>query len=365
MAISRLRVGRLRNILDAEMHLARVNVICGANGSGKTSILESVYLLGTGRSFRATRLDPVINHGSEQCTVHGLIEEKEGSATASLGVSRHRDGSFDGRIQGETIRNAADLARRLPVQLINSGTFGLLEGAPKVRRQFLDWGVFHVEHGFHQIWMDVHRSLRQRNALLRHDRIAATQMDAWNARLIEGAERIDALRAHYFEAFYPVFTSTLAELTRLEGLEFHYQRGWDRERSLGAVLADQLDRDRERGFTHSGPHRADLRVRVRGMAADQVLSRGQQKLVVCAMKLAQARLFQDMEGRECVFLIDDLPAELDRVHRRQLCGLLGRMGCQVLVSCVDADDLAECWSDLAPDSIRMFHVEQGKFAHLN
>lgn len=141
MSIRRLRISQLRNIRQAELELRRVNLLCGPNGSGKTSVLEAVFVLGSGRSFRATRLDPVIHHEARQCTVFAsLLGEEEGAGPVAIGVSRDRDGSFVGRIQGQAIRSSAELARRLPLQLINSDTFALLEGGPKVRRQFLDWG---------------------------------------------------------------------------------------------------------------------------------------------------------------------------------------------------------------------------------
>ncbi|MBP8925606.1 MAG: DNA replication/repair protein RecF [Pseudomonadales bacterium] len=361
MSIRRLRITLLRNILDAELDPKRINLICGPNGSGKTSVLEAVYLLGSGRSFRATRLEPVINHGAQQCTVFASIEGQSGGAPVAMGLSRHRDGGFEGRIQGQSVRSSADLARKLPLQLINSSTFDLLEGGPRVRRQFLDWGVFHVEQSFHQLWMDVHRCLRQRNSLLRHARIPADQMEAWNLRLAESATQLDLLRHRYFDAFLPVFRSTLGELTHIDGLELSYLRGWDRGRELREVLDEQFERDRDRGFTQAGPHRADLRVRVRGLSADEVLSRGQQKLVVCAMKLAQGRLFSAANSQDCVFLVDDLPSELDRHHRQLLCQLLGALECQVFVSCVDVTDLDGCWNGLPNGVTKVFHVEQGRF----
>ena len=365
MAIRRLRINQVRNIVEADLAFSRINLISGPNGSGKTSVLEAVFLLGSGRSFRATRLDPVINHAAQECTVFGSVHETDSGAPMSVGVARRRDGSFEGRVQGRAIHSSAELARRLPLQLINSATFALLEGGPKVRRQFLDWGVFHVEHGFHRLWLEVHRCLRQRNSLLRHDRISSAQMDPWNSRLAQDASQLDEFRPRYFDAFYPVFRSTLSELSPIEGLEIGYVRGWERDRELLDILGEQLERDRQRGFTVSGPHRADLRVRVRGMSADEVLSRGQQKLVICALKLAQARIFAQTQGHECVFLIDDLPAELDSRHRETICRLLEAMGCQVIVTCVDPGELEGCWGGASPDDIRMFHVEHGALSVIN
>lgn len=359
MAIRRLRIQELRNLRQVELDLSRLNVLSGPNGSGKTSVLEAVYLLGSGRSFRSVRLEPVINHDAERCVVHGSVESGPAAAVASMGVARDRGGAFEARMNGKSVSSAAELARALPVQLINSESFALLEGGPKSRRQFLDWGVFHVEHAFHAVWVEVQRSLRQRNALLRHARLASDELAAWDSRLSTSAAHLDGLRRGYFEQFRPLFLKTLSELTPLVGLELSYHRGWDRERSLDEVLAEQVERDRERGFTGAGPHRADIRLRFQGQNASEILSRGQQKLVVCALKVAQARVFQALTGRECVFLVDDLPAELDRGHRSTLCSLLDALGCQVLISCVDAADLQGCWGAVSREDLTVFHVEHG------
>ena len=362
MAISRLRISHLRNILSAELTPSRLNLLFGANASGKTSILESVYLLGSGRSFRTTRLDPLINQESTQCTVHALLKAEDSASPLSIGVARYRNGDFEGRVQGRAVRTATELARSLPVLLINSATFGLLEGGPKMRRQFLDWGVFHVEPGFHQAWLQAYRSLKHRNILLRRDKISDDEMDTWNAHFIHGASELDAYRRHHFEAFLPIFTSMLDRLVTLDGFELSYARGWDRDRELRDVLATQFQSDRERGFTYSGPHRADMRARLRGMEAIDTLSRGQQKLVVCAMKLAQARVLLESRAAGCVFLIDDLPAELDRRHRRLLCEVLDEMQAQVMITCVDQHELMDCWSNLRSSELTMFHVEHGNVA---
>lgn len=365
MSISRLRVASLRNIDSAELELGELNIISGANGSGKTSLLEAIYLLGSGRSFRTTRLDALIRNGSEQCTVHANLRANANHHQPSLGISRNRDGEFEGRIHGRTVRSAAELARCIPVLVINTESFALLDGSPALRRHFLDWGVFHVEQEFHQAWMQVQRSLKQRNALLRRDNISPDELEAWTIRLGEGATKIDSLRRCYFDTFYPLFQGLLHELRHLDGLELTYARGWDRERNLQDVLHDQLESDHIRGLAHSGPHRADVRARLHGMDACNILSRGQQKLVVCAMKLAQVQVLKTFRAADCVVLVDDLPAELDRQHQAMLCRVLARLGCQVLITAVDHADLDECWNHSEPTPPRVFHVEHGVVTRLN
>lgn len=139
MSLSRVSVTAVRNLHPVTFSPPRINILYGANGGGKTSVLEAIHLLGLARSFRSTRLLPVIQYEQLACTVFGQVELAEGGHSA-LGISRDRQGEFQIRIDGQNARSAAQLAEILPLQLINPDSFRLLEGAPKIRRQFLDWG---------------------------------------------------------------------------------------------------------------------------------------------------------------------------------------------------------------------------------
>lgn len=359
MPIQRLSVTGVRNLLPVTLTPSpRINILSGVNGSGKTSLLEAIHLLGLARSFRSTRLQPVIQHGLQSCTVFAEKRLASGAVT-SMGITRTCEADFQIRIDGQTARSTAQLAETLPVQVINPDSFRLLEGAPKLRRQYLDWGVFHVEHEFIGIWQRLQKSLKQRNSLLRHGRITRSLLEPWEREIVDAGERMDAMRQAYITRLKPVFQQILADLVELDDLTLSYSRGWEKERSLSEVLEGQLQRDIQLGHTQSGPQRADLRLRVRGMNAAEMLSRGQQKLVVCAMKIAQGFLLREAGRREdCVYLVDDLPSELDWQHRAALCRLLESLDCQVFITCVAADQMHGLWQDSTPRS--MFHVEHGQ-----
>lgn len=358
--IRRLEIAGVRNLTSVSLPLlSPINILYGNNGAGKTSVLEAVHLLSSAKSFRGHKLKPLINSDMSSCVVFGEID-LPGAGFQSVGIERFKAQSSSAliRVAGQNVKSASVLAENLPLQVICSDTFKLLEGAPLVRRQFLDWGVFHVEHQFHSVWKGTQRCLKQRNSLLRHARIDDLQLAVWTSELVSLGEQLDQIRRRYFDAFVPVFERTLARLLDIEGLSLKYYRGWDSERPLSEALASNLLRDRELGYTQSGPHRADLKMRYRSANAADLLSRGQQKLVVCALRVAQGYLLSQETGRSCVYLIDDLPSELDRDHRKALCSLLEELGCQVFVTCVDHNDLEGCWSASVP--ISMFHVEHGK-----
>ncbi|GGJ94958.1 DNA replication/repair protein RecF [Pseudomonas matsuisoli] len=358
MSLTRVTVTAVRNLQAVTLLPSpRINILHGANGSGKTSVLEAINLLGLARSFRSARLQPVIQHEQPICTVFGQVQLAEGRA-ANLGISREKAGDLVIRIDGQNARSAAQLAELLPLQLINPDSFRLLEGAPKVRRQFLDWGVFHVEPRFIGAWQRLQQALRQRNSWLRHGTLDGAIQASWDREMAQAANEIDQFRRAYIQSLKPVFDQVLAQLIDLKGLSLSYFRGWDKDREIEDVLQSSLERDRQMGFTQAGPQRADIRLRYSGHNAADILSRGQQKLVVSALRIAQGYLLNQTKHGQCVYLVDDLPSELDEGHRRSLCRLLEDLQCQVFITCVEKDVLKESWRSETP--VAMFHVEHGK-----
>jgi DNA replication and repair protein RecF len=358
MSLKRFTVTAVRNLHPVTLSPSpRINIISGDNGSGKTSLLEAIHLLGLARSFRSTRLLPVIQYEQAECTIFGQVQLAHG-AVSNLGISRDRLGQFQIRIDGQNARGAAQLAETLPLQLINPDSFRLLEGVPKVRRQFLDWGVFHVEPRFLPAWQRLQKALRQRNSWLRRGTLDSAAQAAWDRELCLASDEIDGYRRSYIQALKPEFERVLAELLELSDLTLSYSRGWDKDRDLSEVLSASLLRDQQIGHTQAGPQRADLRIRHAAHNAVDILSRGQQKLLVCALKIAQGYLLNQTKRGQCIYLVDDLPSELDQQHRSALCRLLEDLDCQVFITCVDHELLRDGWSTDTP--VAMFHVEHGR-----
>lgn len=342
-------------------NLCRVNVFFGRNGSGKTSVLESVHLLGLARSFRGSSIKSLISHGQSACTVYGRLAFSGGPGAVSLGVSRSASGEAQIKVGGKVVRTVAELAEELPVLVINADSFDLLTGSPVARRQFLDWGVFHVEHQFFYQWQRYQRCIKQRNKLLRHGKIAPGELAVWTRDLAASGTAISEFRRAYFNLLVPRFQAIIAQLApTLEGLEVRFRQGWDQRLTYEEALESSTETDIEQGYTHVGPQRADIKVMINGHSAADTLSRGQQKLVVCSLKLAQGQLMYELGRRQCAYLVDDLPSELDRQHSEHVCSLLAAMDAQVFITCVHRDDVMAVWPDSGVEDIAMFHVEHGQ-----
>lgn len=360
MTLKRLSIRFLRNLYSVDiLPSEHVNLIYGANGSGKTSLLEAINILGLGRSFRSHKHKALINYEQDSFTVFGKVSTDDG-VDIPLGINRTTNGESILKANGSLITSAATLAGYLPLQIINSNSFLLLEGSPKTRRQFIDWLVFHVEPTFFQAWKDIQRCLKHRNSLLRHDRIDRFELATWDKELVSLTEKIHGYRELCMVRFNHVFHELLQEFLSIDGIKLSYFRGWDKDSNYAEALESGIERDRQQGFTRIGSHRADLRISVNGQNAADILSRGQQKLLVCALKIAQGCVFTKITGRKCVYLVDDLPAELDEKHRQLLAKWLNTMQTQVFISGVEREALTSTWEKESVVELKVFHVEQGK-----
>lgn len=361
MALTQLHIDHVRNLQQVRLQgLGQINVFYGCNGSGKTSVLESIHLLGMARSFRGNSIKSLIAHNEHSCTVFGQTLEVSASmaSTLPLGVQRNRVGEAQIKIGGRAVRTVAELAEHLPLQVITADSFGLLTGPPGSRRQYLDWGVFHVEQHFFGEWQRFQRCIKQRNKLLRRGKITEQELAVWTRDLAQAGTAINEYRKVYFERLAPRFKEIMTMLApTLDELELHYRQGWDRQLQYSEALQQGAVADREQGYTHSGPQRADIKVTSGGHMAAETLSRGQQKLVVCGLKLAQGQMMSELGRGRCTYLIDDLPSELDEGHSKLVCAMLASMNAQVFITCVDQDEILSVWP--ATQEIGLFHVEQG------
>jgi DNA replication and repair protein RecF len=354
MKVTRLDIRNLRSLRDASIAPdPGLNLITGENGAGKSSVLEALHLMAYGRSFRGRVRDGIVRTGSEALEIFVEWVEADGTRVRKAGL-RHSGQAWQGRLDGQAVAQLGDLCAALMVVTVEPGSHSLISGGGETRRRFLDWGLFHVEHGFLAVWRHYARALKQRNALLKSG-ARDHQLDAWDHELAVYGEQLHQHRLLYLTRLQTEVEAMAASLTPSLGRPgIDLQPGWKQaELSLADALIVSRDRDRQVGHTTVGPHRADWRLHYATMPNREPLSRGQGKLAALTCLMAQARDCATVRGEWPVIALDDLASELDRNHQRLVLDALQETGAQLLITGTEVS------GEIGKRKVSMFHVEHG------
>ena len=353
MHITRLNIERVRNLKAVALQeLQPFNVFYGQNGSGKTSVLEAIHLLATGRSFRTHIPKNYIQNSTQDAIVFAQ------SLTEKIGMQKLLSGEQIIKVNSDLVATQGQLAKILPLQYIEPQSTDIIDYGAKPRRQLLDWMMFHVEPEFYHAWQYYSRALKQRNSLLKANRrLTLSDLEPWNVMLSEYGEILHSQRVGVVEKWKNYFEQDLKALLPDLNIELEYVAGFRAETGLLNDLTNYHYKDVERGYTEYGPHKADLRLKTPTGDADNVLSRGQKKLLVMALKLSQIAMLHDC-NKETVVLLDDLTAELDLTAQQRLIERLSQLGSQVFITTLDHESVQKHLHDLSI-SYQLFNVENG------
>ncbi|WP_428100592.1 DNA replication/repair protein RecF [Candidatus Rariloculus sp.] len=350
MPLERLQIDSVRCLQAVDVELdPRRNYLFGLNGAGKTSFLESIFLLGRGRSFRTRQTARLVRRGSDGLTVYG--EVRSSGRRRRIGVSLG-GGELKIRIDGEASLGMSQLAEVMAVHVMGSKLHRLIEAGPSERRRYVDGGVFHVEHGYLEIWRHYRRVLGQRNAALKRG-LSGAPLAVWTRPVLAAAEAVHAARQRYTEELSALVEQVGGRLLD-RPLRIVYRPGWRQGVSLEQALRESLERDTRTGFTQVGPHRADVDIRMDAGSVRDHASRGQQKLIAAALVLAQVRLFGQRTGRGGLLLVDDPAAELDAESLARLMAELETLATQLFLTGLSDQALRP------RKGFPVFHVERGQ-----
>jgi len=360
MALIKLGIRNFRNINEVDLEPAEdLNLITGINASGKTSLLEAIYYLGRASSFRTSRFDKIVHKGEKELSIFAQQILKNGQKVR-FGLKKGAK-TVQIRINEQKITKVSDLVYNLPLQVIHPNSHQLLEEGPKLRRRFLDWGVFHVEQSFYPVWQRYQTALKQRNTALRQSS-AKRLIQVWDRELIESGQILNDKRQEYLQELQALVHEYIKPVLGIIPLKLGYQSGWNKDYSFEQALKQSIQTDMERGFTSVGPQRADISVQVDGVLASDRISRGQQKILVTCLLLAQAGLYNRKTDKKCILLIDDVAAELDPDNRMRLLKVLQGMNVQMFITSIEQRTLMPMLENTS--NSRMFHVEHGKVSEV-
>ena len=329
------------------------NLIHGANGSGKTSLLEGLYIASIGKSFLTSRSSDLAMAGSQGLSITAEIGDRVKFGNSVVVVRKHK-AETQITLDGQAVTAASSLAQSLPVLVINSRAPDLLGENPSNRRALLDRSLFHVKHSYVGLWKTYRHALRQRNELLRQPHLKA-QASYWETRLASCAQEITNDRQTVVSAINRKLAETEIPGVSRGDLRFEFSPGWNADVDFADQLASDWDRDCELGYTLAGPHRADLSLCREGRSVAKKLSRGQSKVVVCLVMTAIAEFIKS-ESVSPVLLVDDLVAELDDQMLNLAVSSIRAIETQCFFTAIKPSEM----KSLLPDGTSMFHVERSE-----
>ncbi len=324
-----------------------INVLFGDNGAGKTSILEGISVLSCGKSFRTSKLSHIINHHATELVLLG--EVLRGDQSIQLGV-QYKTGLSELRVDQTSVAKWSELAKNLPVLDIHPESYLLITGGPIVRRKFLNWGMFHVEHGYGKTWLDYSRALKQRNNALRNRK--PDQASNWHHTLADLGNIIAMQLLSYTESITPIVNQIADQFELTDQLTLEYDPGWDQSQELQYLLDQELNQENYSQSTMFGPHRGDLKIKWSQNLFSKISSRGQQKVLAIALKIAQSEYLKVTQNKQSIYLIDELPAELDSKRREKALNLLNTLNSQIIITAVTKHS-----ADYKNNDVKWFHVE--------
>ena len=352
MRLDSLTIRQVRNLSDVKITPnPEVNIIYGENASGKTAILESIYLLSKARSFRTAHIKEVIQHKQEDLTVSALINIRN-NETISTGL-RKSSKETEIRYNGERVKAVSEQAKNVVVQTANPENTTLLTGSPKDRRKWIDWALFHVEHDYLQVWHSYHRALRNRNALLRRG-AKEDEYYVWESTMASTAKNLKARWQSYLNCLQLYYQETAAQHVCAD-VTFTARKDKQKNKDFLEHLRSTRSSDIKAGFTQQGPHKADFDFKIEGKQISTIFSRGQIKLFVVLLSIAQAKLLKKETGVTPIFLVDDLTAELDKKTIDMLLELLYEERMQLFITATDPVEIIKTNKEHT-----LFHVEQGR-----
>lgn len=347
-----LQIKQVRNLESIQFSPGpRLNFLIGKNASGKTAILEAIFLLSRGKSFRTPKIQDVIQHNEKTLLVYAELQhEQEGCVSTGLEKGY---GQTSIRYNGNKVSAVSEQSRGVPVVLVTQDSQTLVTGSPKERRHWLDWAMFHVEQAYINNWKIYMRALRHRNVLLKKGINNRELYRAWEQAMVESGGYLTRTRQRFLNELLEAVRPLLKDIFS-EQITIRLSSEWPEVNPESDIYAETWDTDLKTGYTHTGSHNADVKIQLKNKNIAETYSRGQIKLFVCLLMMAQAKVLADRTGIKPIVLIDDYMAELDSDACKYLLCYLANSPFQVFLSNTEPQKSLE-------NNVmnKEFHVERG------
>jgi len=369
MTITTLSINDFRNIEKVELTFSEdINLICGSNGSGKTSILEAIYFLGRGKSFRTQKNNLLIELAKPNFILFGKTVNN-----FKVGIRKSRNQKLDIKVNEEKLTQLSSLSSILAIQIITPDSYQLIESGPSIRRKFIDWIVFHVKHDLINVWKNHRKILLQRNNALKKN-LPLNQITIWDKELVNLSNILTEERINYIReinkelAFYnkTIFENKL-------NIKLIYLKGWNDSLGLGQVLKNNISFDIKRGHTSFGMNKSEIKIMVKfqdsEIEAKEFLSKGNKKLLSILLIIIQTKILIkekkfNIGNIKPILLMDDLYSELDKENFNKIYRIICSLNIQSFFTGIDLpyflDNQNTNEKFLKKEKpIKVFHVKHG------
>ena len=324
MSFSKIHLNNFRSFKSSSFNLGKNNLILGKNGAGKSSFLEAIFFVLSKKSFRTSSLNSMVNFESSFFKVDAILNEEKFSFSKDLSSSIK---SIEGNFQNNF----------MPL-ILNNFSLNLLEAPKENRRSFIDYLMFHVEHDYKTNHLKFKKALAQRNRALKKS--SSSELKSWTKVFIDLSQKLTKMKLEFIDSFlksFPTFVDTLSIpkglKDKFKSISITYDKGW--KDNLLAELRESFVKDQARGFTSLGPQTSDLSVKINKQDSGNILSRGEQKLLILLIYLFFIKTYNDLRPNKTIFLLDDLPSELDEKNLDLALNLLQSADCQLFITSLE------------------------------
>ena len=317
MILKTLRVQNFRTHSDFILEIGeKSTLISGANGSGKTSLLEAIYFALQGTSFRSSDKEILRNDGSSWFRID-LKDSKDSLRTIIFNDAIQKSKKqflVDGN---KKARLSANL--RIPVVLFEPDDLQLLSGSPTRRRNFLDYFLSQIFPSFQLALARYNKALKQRNNLLKRDNVSKDELFPWNLMLAEYGAEIISKRQDFLELLNSKIEEVYFEISGVKDeIKIDYLGEKVSKNEILAILSENIERDKILGYTNFGPHKHDIQFIFNKKPAQNVASRGENRSLVLALKFIETDILADLTSKRPIVLLDDVFSELDDERQKLL-----------------------------------------------
>lgn len=359
MKVVSLELKNFRNYKQASVNFADgLNVLHGHNASGKTNMLESIYLCSIFRSPRTTKDKEMILLGENKATIKAVVQKKFGKHTINLQIDEQ--GKKKVALDGIPVNRAGELLGTLGVVFFSPDEMKLVKESPQERRRFLDVGISQQQKSYFLALQRYNKTLKQKNNLLKESRYSTNiddMLDVWDMGLAKEGAIIIQKRMEYIATLNDSARKFhFALSSEKETLVLSYESGAktqdcdidDLQKNLYSAIVSARQKDKELGYSTVGPHRDDIKIEINGKDSRKFASQGQQRTIALAMKLGEVVIYKNEIGEPPILLLDDVLSELDETRQKLLLQLTE--GFQTILTCTEYT---------LPNSATLFKISDG------